>query len=420
MKIRNLDGDILATGISMESILKAETSSRVHPLHRKSFKRADLRSRVLEGAVICASNNRKSARRSDFMGADFSRSKLKGAQFSGLDLRGAKFNDCDLRDVSFVVCDLTGACFDDVDASAFTDEHKTGKSTWFMDCILDQVRADGADFQEAHIGVVSAARAVFRNCTFEDAGFNGDWDGATFLKCNLEDANPGTYVEGGEGARFGVNLLDCNTKDILLKGCPTTPTTLPEDYVETPDESWDGDGFEVEGVDDAFEMKSKAAASAGRAEMLARYQAIADKILAQDAAQQKAQRVFRDQHQSDRLRRVKAAVPKVAASPPLSGSFDPQPSSMSEREPTPAGEVRIRVTFNQPLASGYATVRDQGFTVDGGRITGAKRVDGRSDRWELTVQTVGDPSEISITSTDALRAKGGRVLASPISVTIKV
>ena len=417
MEIRNLDGDILATGSSAASILKAETSSRVHPLNRKSFKRVDLRGRNLEGAVICASNNRKSARRSDFMGADFSRSKLKGAQFSGLDLRGANFTDCDLRDVSFVVCDLTGACFDDVDASAFTDEHKTGRSTWFMDCILDQVRAVGADFQEAHIGAISAARAVFRDCIFEDAGFNGDWDGATFLNCNLEDSNPGTYVQGGEGARFGVNLLGCNTEDILLKGCPTKPTILPDDYVETPDESWDKDGFEVEGADDAFDLKRKVAESAkeaGRAAMMARYQAMADKILAQDAARNEAQRIVRDSHNSDRRTKANEAMPKVDALPPLSGEFGlPQWTGV--------GDVyRVKVTFNQPLASGYATVRDQGFTVDGGQITRAKRVDGRSDKWELSIQKTGSPSLIRITSTDALRAKGNRSLPSPISVTIKV
>ena len=417
MEIRNLDGDILATGSSMESILEAETSSRVHPLNRKSFKRADLRSRVLEGAVICASNNRKSARRSDFMGADFSGSKLKGAQFSGLDLRGANFADCDLRDTSFVVCDLTGACLDNVDASEFTDEHKTGHTTWFMDCILDQVRAVGADFQEAHIGAISAARAVFRDCIFEDTGFNGDWDGATFIKCNLEDSNPGTYVASAPGARFGVGLLDCNIKDILLKGCPTTPTTLPKDYVDTPDEAWDEDGFEVEGVDDAFDLKRKAAESvkeAGRAAMMAKYQAMADKILARDAARDKAQRTVRDQHVSDRRTQVRLAAKKVSALPSLSGEFDPQTISIK-------GSVyRIMVTFNQPLTSGYATIRDQGFTVEGGRITRAGRVNGRSDKWELTIQTVGVPLEISIASTTALRAKGNRGLASPISVTIKV
>ena len=417
MEIRNLDGDILAYGSSVASILKAETSSRVHPLNRKSFKRADLRDLVLEGAVICASNNRKSARRSDFMGADFSGSKLKGAQFSGLDLRGADFTGCDLRDTSFVVCDLTGVCFDDVDASEFTDEHKTGHTTWFMDCIFDQVRATGADFQEAHLGAISATRAVFKDCIFEDAGFNGDWDGATFIKCNLEDSNPGTYAASVPGARFGVNLLNCNTKDILLKGCPTTPTTLPDDYVETPDEAWDEDGFEVEGADDAFDLKRKAAESvkeAGRAAMMARYQAMADKILAQDAARNKAQKVVRDRHASDRRTRAKATAPKVDALPLLSGEFGlPQWTGV--------GDVyQVKVTFNQPLASGYATVRDQGFTVDGGRITRAKRVDGRSDKWGLTIRKIGSPSLIRITSTNALRAKGNRGLASPISVTITV
>ena len=417
MEILNLDGEILATGLTVNAILEAETSSRVHPLRRKSFKRADLRDLDLDSAVICASNNQKSSRRSDFMGADFSGSKLKGVNFSGLDLRGANFAGCDLRDTSFVVCDLTGVCFDDVDASAFTDAYKTGRSTWFMDCILDQVRATSADFREAHIGAISATRAVFHDCVFEDAGFNGDWDGATFLHCNLEDSNPGSYLASVLGARFGVSLLHCNTKDILLKGCPTTPTTLPDDYVETPDVAWDKDGFEVEGMDDAFDLKRKAAESirnAGRVAMMARYQALADKILAQDAIRDKARRVARNRHIGDRRRQVRLATKKVANLCPLEGSFTSYPKSIE------GAVFKIQVAFNQPLSVGYATIRDHGFTVLGGYVTGARRVDGRSDRWEIKIRKDGGTKAITITSTAALKAKGNRGLSSPISTTMLV
>ena len=57
-------------------------------------------------------------------------------------------------------------------------------------------------------------------------------------------------------------------------------------------------------------------------------------------------------------------------------------SSIREFEPglvsVDGSFYRKRITFNRPLATGYATVRDQGFSVSGGRVTGARRVDRRS------------------------------------------
>ena len=431
MEIRNLDNEVIAEGADAKAILEAETSPRVHTLRRKSFKRANLQNLDLEGACICASNNVKSSRRSDFMGADFSGAKLKGAQLVGLDLRAANFTGCDMRGVMFALCDMRGACLDGVDMSGYT-ENKTGHTSWVSECVLDRLRASDADFQEAQMTAKSAEGAIFRDCNFEDAGFKGVWNDATFYSCNLEDTYPGSHG-GGKGAAFGVHLSsDCNITDMFLEKCSRVPNTLPADHVEIPDEAWDEDGFEVEHEDDLFEEKAKSAAAEERrkiyalaAKMMAqdairakrerekRKQARADELRASAARREKEAQRLRDEVEAARQQRAQAIAPKVAALPPLTGQFEFGLVSVKGRV------YRKRITFNRPLATGYATVRDQGFNVTNGRVTGARRVDRRSDRWELTIQSDGSGSMVVI-STDVLRGKGGRTPETPISTTIVV
>ena len=431
MEIRNLDGDVIAEGVDAKAILEAETSPRVHTLRRKSFKQADLQNLDLEGAKICASSDVKSSRRSDFMGANFAGAKLKGAQLVGLDLRAANFTGCDMRGVAIVLCDMRGACLDDVDMSGYTED-KTGHVSWVSECVLDRLRASDADFQEAQMSAKSAEGAVFRDCNFEDAGFKGVWNDATFYSCNLEDTYPGSHG-GGQGAAFGVHLSsDCNTTDMFLEKCSQVPDTLPDDHVEFPDEAWDEDGFEVEHEDDLFEEKAKSAAAEARkkiyalaAKMMAqddiraaeaqkkRKQARADELRASAARREKEAQRLRDKAEAARQQRAKDVAFKVAALPQLTGEFE---SGLVSRQ----GKIyKKRITFNRPLATGYATVRDQGFNVTGGRVTGARRVDRRSDRWELTIQSDGS-GDMSVVSTDALYGKGGQFLATPVTATIEI
>ena len=430
MEIRNLDNDVIARGTDAKAILKAETSARVHVLRRKSFKRADLRNLDLEDARICASNDIHSSRRSDFMGSDFSGSKLKGAQFVGLDLRAANFTGCDMRGVMIAMCDMRGACLDDVDMSGYT-ENKIGHVSWISECVLDRMRASESDFQEAQMSAKSASGAVFRDCDFEDAGFKGKWNDATFYSCNLEDTYPGSYSQ--QGAQFGVHLSpDCNTKDMLLKNCSQVPSTLPEGYVEIPDEAWDEDGFEVEHPDDLFEETRKSAAAVERtriyalaAKMLAqdkiradrakesRKKARADELRASAARRQKEAKRLRDDVEEARQQRLRAIASKVSTLPPLTGSFEPELAYSGN-----TGVYKRRITFNRPLSTGYATVRDQGFRVTNGRVTGARRVDRRSDRWELTIRSNGS-GDMVVVSTDALRGKGNQTLETMVSVTIR-
>ena len=50
----------------------------------------------------------------------------------------------------------------------------------------------------------------------------------------------------------------------------------------------------------------------------------------------------------------------------------------------------FRIAFSEAVAVSYRTLRDQALEVTGGRVTRAKRVDGRSDLWEITIAPDGD------------------------------
>ena len=429
MEIRNLDGDILATGADVKSILEAETCSRVSTTQRKSFKRADLRNMNLMDVVMCASTDAQSGRRSDFMGADFSGSNLMGAKLAGLDLRGCDFTDCDFRKASISMCDMTSARLDGVDMGAYT-ENRIGYSTWIMRTILDNVHANEGDFGSAMLSAVSAVGALFKNCNFEYANFNGNWDGATFHKCNLEDSNPGTPVVGTEGAKFGVSICECNTKDMLLDGCPCVPTEITA--CDLPVKTWVSTWASE---DDRWDVTRKKARDVEREKLMslykriaAEYQAKADAQVANrraetDALIAKAQQYERDYQArqaaaerarmvSDRARQELTTVVKIAALPQLTGAFEPNTVSFSN------GAHHIRIKFNRALRVGWRTVLNQGFMITGGKITRVQRVNGRSDYWELTVKPMG-AGNIAVTSTDALIGAGGQQLKVAATVTMQ-
>ena len=46
----------------------------------------------------------------------------------------------------------------------------------------------------------------------------------------------------------------------------------------------------------------------------------------------------------------------------------------------------VRASFSEPIAIGYKAFRDHSFDVTGGSVTRARRVNGRSDLWEITVK----------------------------------
>ena len=48
--------------------------------------------------------------------------------------------------------------------------------------------------------------------------------------------------------------------------------------------------------------------------------------------------------------------------------------------------IRFRVAFSENIGISYRSLREDAFTVSGGRVTGGKRVNGRRDLFEMTVQ----------------------------------
>ena len=61
-----------------------------------------------------------------------------------------------------------------------------------------------------------------------------------------------------------------------------------------------------------------------------------------------------------------------------------------------SSEFTFQVEFSEDVGINYAVLRDDGFTVTGGDVTGARRVNGRNDLWEITVKPDGQ-GDVSIT-----------------------
>ena len=79
------------------------------------------------------------------------------------------------------------------------------------------------------------------------------------------------------------------------------------------------------------------------------------------------------------------------ASGELTASFDGMPAAHD-------GEsgFRFRVAFSEDIGISFRSLREDAFTVTGGRITGGKRVDGRRDLFEMTVRPESD-DDVTIT-----------------------
>ena len=200
--IYNLNGQVIARGKSYKDILQDETSTSVHPLHRKYFRRANLSKLDLMGVKIEASSDPYSLRHSDFMGADFSESDLRNAKFCGIDLRAANFTNCNLKGAHFRSCSLDGARFNGA----------KGAEMQITNCSIRRVKASGVDFYGAELALIGpgekpgmpADGATFSKCKFEQVKFRGDWNNAAFFDCDLSNSEPGSY--SSRGAVWGVSI----------------------------------------------------------------------------------------------------------------------------------------------------------------------------------------------------------------------
>ena len=71
--------------------------------------------------------------------------------------------------------------------------------------------------------------------------------------------------------------------------------------------------------------------------------------------------------------------------PPLTAAFQGMPEAHDGED-----AFRFRVAFSEDIGIGFRSMRDASFTVSGGRVTKAKRVDRRKDLWEIKVEPETD------------------------------
>ena len=448
MKIKTLDGITIAVGTDVPTILKAEVATTIRGPKRKSFRNADLRNMNLRKVEITASNNPRSQRRSDFMGSSFAGSDLRFAQFSGLDLRAADFSDCDLRGAIFMTCDLDGACFDRVAMHRHTED-RTGYYPSINWCTVRHMHARDADFSGMSINILDrdfsvphmerpAFNANFHDCNFSRTNFNGDWTDATFMRCDLSDSWPGVPSASLDaGAVWDVyishdsNIDGMNTHNAQTAGGYrlNPQTILPKDYVWEPDPMFDADGFEK---DDGFETGSEAEREKQHEKTLRDYEAymVSEERIKDQAAAEERARVWRTKQAAEKA--TKAAVVAAAKRQaeqeaeqkklllrtdtirtlqPFTGTF------VNPLVQHYGSKFKLLVEFSVPLSTGYADIRDHGFRVTNGHLSGAQRVDRRSDLWLITVMPASTDT-VRVQSTDRLIDRYDRPVPL-ITVTVK-
>ena len=109
--------------------------------------------------------------------------------------------------------------------------------------------------------------------------------------------------------------------------------------------------------------------------------------------------------------KIAVAAAKAIPLEPFTGSFG---------TPEAAGRnFTIQFDASEPLATGYAKVRDEGFSVVGGKIIAARRFGGRSDMWQLLLRPSSQSGEITVTPSTALRDRSGRQLSTFETATIR-
>ena len=85
------------------------------------------------------------------------------------------------------------------------------------------------------------------------------------------------------------------------------------------------------------------------------------------------------------------AVAAATAPAPLTAGFQDLPDSHDG-----STAFTFRVLFSEDVGISYVNMRDDAFSLSEGDVTGARRVDGRNDLWEVTVEP-DDNSDVGIT-----------------------
>ena len=87
---------------------------------------------------------------------------------------------------------------------------------------------------------------------------------------------------------------------------------------------------------------------------------------------------------------------------PLTAAFEGIPEAHDGED-----AFHFRVAFSEEIGIGFRSMRDASFTVDGGEVTGARRVDRRHDLWRITVEPDGE-GDVTVTLPARARVRGLR------------
>ena len=98
-------------------------------------------------------------------------------------------------------------------------------------------------------------------------------------------------------------------------------------------------------------------------------------------------------------RRPLTNSPSATVAGPAGGSGPPELTASFEGMPAKhrgEGGFHFRVAFSEDIGISFRALREDAFTVTGGRVTGGSRVDGRRDLFEMTVRPDSD-GDVTIT-----------------------
>ena len=114
-------------------------------------------------------------------------------------------------------------------------------------------------------------------------------------------------------------------------------------------------------------------------------------------------------------------VTVTRAAVPLTAQFEDVPASHDGDSTA----FTLRLRFSEPIAIGYRTLRDESLAATDGAVTGARRVNGRSDLWEIEVApasnadvTLALPATSDCTAPDAVCTRDGKPLSRGIEATV--
>ena len=112
--------------------------------------------------------------------------------------------------------------------------------------------------------------------------------------------------------------------------------------------------------------------------------------------------------------------PETQTQPDLTAAFGGVPAAHDGER-----AFSFRVAFSEGIDVSYKTVRDASFTVTGGEVTQASRVDRRRDLWKITIEpdsneavTVRLPETTDCDASGAICTGDGRPLAHALSATV--